>query len=33
MYSKIIWANLFFSYKGVALTPGELAKQAERRKG
>jgi hypothetical protein len=33
MYSKITWANLFFSYKGVALTPAELAKQADRRKG
>lgn len=33
MYSKITWANLFFSYKGVALTSAELAKQADRRKG
>jgi hypothetical protein len=29
-YSKIIWANLFFSYKGVALTEKEIAEQAAR---
>ena len=32
MYSKIIWANLFFTYKGVELTPEEVTKLAERRK-
>lgn len=29
-YSKIIWANLFFSYKGVALTEKEIAENASR---
>ncbi|HRO99465.1 MAG TPA: DUF983 domain-containing protein [Flavobacteriales bacterium] len=28
--SKIIWANLFFSYKGVQLTAEELEKQVKR---
>ncbi|HOZ39482.1 MAG: DUF983 domain-containing protein [Flavobacteriales bacterium] len=32
-YSKIIWANLFFAYKGVERTPKELAEQAARAKG
>jgi hypothetical protein len=29
-YSKIIWANLFFTYKGVARTAKELAQEATR---
>lgn len=29
--SKIIWANLFMQYKGVALTPAELEQQARER--
>jgi hypothetical protein len=33
MYSKIIWANLFFAYKGVARTEKELAQEAARRVG